>query len=94
MFDKLNIYGGAYGGYTGEGIDNILALFNNGAVNGGMSQYHLKTTIGSPDGDEYLATNHTYYPPLHFMQRAIDRFNHEYVNEFQCIAELGDAYLA
>ena len=94
MFDSLDIYGGSYGGHTGKGVNNIMALFNNGAVNGGRGSYSLKTTIGSIEKDGPLSNNHTYYPPLHFLQRAIDRFNQDFAARYYCIAELGDAYLA
>lgn len=94
--DGSGHYGGEFGGRTGEGINNIIALFNNGA--------HAKDfTYGwwdghSGTGDASLrsgALNSFAWvrsrkdrEPLHFIQQAVMDFNGNYGHEYGVVAEI------
>ena len=98
--DGYDYYGGKFGGYTGEGIDNIVALLNNGA--------HAKDyTYGwwnghSPTGDALSRSMGTDgfawvkskkdREGLHFIQQAVNDFNGNYGSEYNVTAEAGEAY--
>lgn len=89
---SLLIVGGSRSGRTGEGISNIISLFDTGAT--------IKTNReirGIWDGHENLgevsATLHR--PELHFMRDAIQQFNTTYGTQYDVYAELpGVAYYA
>ena len=89
-------------GYTGEGIDNIVALFNNG--------YHASDYVyGWWDGHQATAStlfrsgsdikaNYAWVRSqkdregLHFIQQAVDDFNGNYGAEYHVTATAGDVY--
>lgn len=91
------------GGRTGEGIDNIIALFNNGAPNDG---HEVMTVYGwwdghAPAGKKYIAHgdqgtawvhNKTSRPDLRFLQRAVAEFNLKYGAEYGVEAVLDSEY--
>lgn len=76
-----------FGGHTGEGIKNIVALFNNG---------YSKETIGSVYGVWKNAGKETYNTterkPLRFIQKAVVNFNINYGYEYGVTAVAGADY--
>lgn len=84
----------------GDGIDNIIALFNNGYVASapkyGWWNGHSPTgeSLGhSLTGDESYAyvKGKQARPSLHFMQRSIDEFYSKYKNKYPLSVVLNDA---
>lgn len=98
--DGYDHYGGRFGGRTGEGVDNIVAVLNNGA--------HAKNYVygwwngHSPTGDAILRSgvgsdfawvkSKKDREALHFIQQAVDDFNGNYGAVYNVTAEAGDAY--
>ena len=88
-------------GYTGEGIDNIVALFNNGYRASG--HVYGWWDGHSPTGDAlYRSSGSDSFAwvrsrkereALHFMQDAVKEFNTTYSTKYGVTAELGSDYL-
>lgn len=89
-------------GYTGEGINNIIALFNNGAH---ASDYVYGWWNGhEPQGESVYRSGgdlHAKYAwvrskkdreALHFIQQAVGDFNGNYGWEYNVTAVVGDDY--
>lgn len=68
-----------------EGIDNIIALFNNGYDARSYVYGHWATA-----GKRVRSV--TSRPALQFMQEAISNFNNTYGSQYSCRARLGDQY--
>lgn len=88
-------------GYTGEGINNIIALFNNGYhakdyVYGWWNghQPHGEALSRSLDGREDFAwvRSKKDRDGLYFIQQAVRDFNGNYGHEFDVTATAGDDY--
>lgn len=90
------------GGHTGEGVNNIVALFNNGAhasdyVYGWWNNH-------SPTGEALTRSSHTDgfawvrskkdREALHFIQQAVGDFNGNYGSDFNVTAVAGDDYIS
>lgn len=89
-------------GYTGDGINNIIALFNNGAH---ASKFVYGWWNGhEPEGESIYRSGgdlHTKYAwvrskkdrePMRFMQQAVIDFNGNYGHEYGVTAVVGDDY--
>ena len=82
--------------YTGDGIDNIIALFNNGYV---ASSYAYGWWDGhTPTPGNIISTSGSVYvrskigrPSLRFMQRAIEDFASRYTGKYPMVVELNDS---
>ncbi len=68
-----------------EGVDNIIALFDNG-YKARKPVYGFWNTAGK------TVSSVTERPALHFMQEAIDEFNAKYGSLYGCKAVLGKQY--
>ena len=87
-------------GYTGEGIDNIVALFNNGYRASkyvyGWWDEHSPTADAlsrSLPGDSFAwVKSRKEREALHFMQEAVKKFNSIYEAKYSITATLGGAY--
>ncbi len=89
-------------GYTGEGIDNIVALLNNGThakdyVYGWWNGHHptgeALTGLRSLHTDDYAwVRSKKDRDALHFIQQAVNDFNGNYGSEYNVVAEAGEAY--
>ncbi len=88
------------GGHTGEGIDNIVALFNNGAhasnyVYGWWNHHDPKgealTRSLSKDDFAWVRSKKD-REALHFIQQAVQDFNGNYGADFNVTAVAGDDY--
>lgn len=98
--DGSDYYGGKYGGYTGEGINNIIALFNNGAhaknYAYGWWNGHKATGDGvlrSGVGTDFAwVRSKKEREPLHFIQQAVQDFNANYGADYGVTAIAGTAY--
>jgi hypothetical protein len=93
-------YSGEYGAYTGEGIDNIVALFNNG--------YHASTSVygywqGHNPSGAARKRDHRGKPgawvqsrkdrtPLRFIQQAVDDFNGCYGSQYNVTVSIASIY--
>lgn len=90
------------GGHTGEGVNNIVALFNNGAhtsdyVYGWWNNH-------SPTGEALTRSSHVDgfawvrskkdREALHFIQQAVGDFNGNYGYDFNVTAVAGDDYIS
>lgn len=90
------------GGHTGEGVNNIVALFNNGAhasdyVYGWWNNH-------SPTGEALTRSSHVDgfawvrskkdREALHFIQQAVGDFNGNYGSDFNVTAVAGDDYIS
>lgn len=88
------------GGHTGEGIDNIVALFNNGAhasnyVYGWWNHHSPKgdaLSRSSPSDDFAWVRSTKDREALHFIQQAVRDFNGNYGAEYNVTAVAGDDY--
>lgn len=98
--DGSGYYGGKFGGYTGEGINNIIALFNNGAnakefVYGWWND-HSPTGSAfahSLPGDDFAwVRSKKGREPLRFIQQAINDFNDNYGADYGVSASAGSDY--
>lgn len=98
--DGSDYYGGRFGGNTGEGIDNIVALLNNGA---NARNYAYGWWNGhSATGDAILRSgvksdfawvkSKKDREALHFIQQAVDDFNGNYGADYNVTATAGDDY--
>lgn len=81
--------------YTGDGIDNIVALFNNGYV--ASSETYGWWEGHKPTNGGIIATDYAVYvkskigrPSLHFMQRAIEDFASAYKGRYPISVELNE----
>lgn len=91
------------GGHTGEGINNIIALFNNGAhaskyVYGWWNGHKphgeaLARSGGQLDADYAWVRSKKDRDALHFIQQAVSDFNGNYGYEYDVTAVAGDEYL-
>lgn len=98
--DGSDYYGGRYGGYTGEGIDNIVALFNNGAHAKnyvyGWWNGHKATGDGvlrsGYDNDFAWVRSKKEREALHFIQQAVTAFNETWGEQYDVFAEAGYEY--
>lgn len=90
-----------YGAFTGGGIDNIVALFNNGhdpnGENYGKSVFGFwKTGGGNPDGlwsDYVWVRSKNDREPLRFMNEAVAAFNSQYGSQYGVTAVLSSEYI-
>lgn len=87
-------------GYTGEGIDNIIALLNNGAHasnyvygwwNGHSPSGEALTRSMSTDGYAWVRSKKD-REGLHFIQQAVDDFNGNYGADYNVTAIAGEDY--
>lgn len=99
--DGSDYYGGQFGGYTGEGINNIIALFNNGAhaknFTYGWWNNHRPTGEASYRSGGFTANDAWVQSrkdrePLHFIQQAVMDFNGNYGYEYGVTAVAGEEY--
>lgn len=105
--DGSDYYNGAFGGHTGSvrtgetGIENIIALFNNGAKaqdytygwwNGHKATGDASFRSASPEGDFAWVRSKKDRAPLHFIQQAIDDFNGNYGSELNMTAVAAEVY--
>lgn len=68
-----------------DGIDNIVALFNNG--------YEARASVyGYWVSKEKWVWSTRKRPALHFMQESIEQFNSQYGAQYNCKAVLGEQY--
>lgn len=91
------------GGHTGEGINNIIALFNNGAhaskyVYGWWNGHKphgeaLARSGGQLDADYAWVRSRKDRDALHFIQQAVADFNGNYGYEYDVTAVAGDDYI-
>lgn len=87
-------------GYTGEGIDNIVALLNNGAhakdyVYGWWNNHSPSGNAlarSMPNDDFAWVRSKKDRDALHFIQQAVSDFNGNYGSEYNVTAEAGEAY--
>nr|WP_290461580.1 hypothetical protein [Acutalibacter muris] len=87
-------------GYTGEGIDNIVALLNNGAhakdyVYGWWNNHSPSGSAfarSMPNDDFAWVRSKKDRDALHFIQQAVNDFNGNYGAEYNVTAEAGEAY--
>lgn len=85
-------------GRTGEGVDNIVQLFNNGVRASGQVygwwDSHKPTTSRNARGDSEYAwvTSTKERPALHFMQEAVAEFNATYAEKYGVQAILSEQY--
>lgn len=90
-------------GYTGEGINNIVALFNNGAhasdyVYGWWHDHEpindavLRSRVGDTKVNYALVRSQKDREGLHFIQQAVDDFNGNYGADYNVTATAGDDY--
>lgn len=90
------------GGHTGDGINNIIALFNNGAHaskfvygwwNGHKPEGEALTRSGGQlDADYAWVRSRKDREALHFIQQAVSDFNGNYGYEYGVTAVAGDEY--
>jgi len=94
-FDKSALRRDSLGNDLGyDGIDNIVALFNNG--------YHARNYVYGWWNSHKSATGDTYAwvqskkerEPLRFMQDAVAEFNATYGAKYGIVVELGSDYTA
>lgn len=78
------------GGYTGEGIDNIIALFNNG-YHASRSVYGIWRSHSTPTEDLWIPSKKD-REGLFFVQKAIDAFNNSYGATHHVTAVAGNDY--
>lgn len=98
--DGSDYYGGKFGGYTGEGINNIIALFNNGAnakdYTYGWWNGHHATGDGvlrsGYDNDFAWTRSKKEREALHFIQQAVMDFNTSYGAVYGVTATEGAIY--
>lgn len=100
--DDSDYYGGEFGGRTGEGVDNIVALFNNGAnaknfVYGSWSGhnptgYALDRSAGDLKPGYAWVRSRKDREALHFIQKAVDTFNDTWGTLYNTTAVAGDEY--
>ena len=87
-----------YGAFTGEGIDNIVALFNNGHEKKSKSVFGFWHHSGSTDdssgiwNDWVLVRSKNDREPLRFMNDAVNDFNTKYSAKYSVVATLGPDY--
>lgn len=85
-------------GRTGEGVDNIVQLFNNGVRASGQVygwwDNHKPATKKNVRGDSEYAwvTSTKERPALHFMQEAVAEFNATYAEKYGVKAVLSEQY--
>lgn len=98
--DGDGYYGNRFGGYTGEGINNIVALLNNGAHaknytygwwNGHSATGAAVTRSGAGSGFAWVKSKKD-REALHFIQQAVQDFNGNYGADFNVTAVAGDDY--
>lgn len=76
-----------FGKHTGEGINNIVALFNNG-----YSKDSIKTVFGLWASTGEIVHNKTERDGLYFIQRAVDEFNTSWAHLYDATAIAGSEY--
>jgi hypothetical protein len=85
-------YSGEWGAYTGDGIDNIVALFNNG--------YHASAHVygwweshadGAFTKSRWIRSRKD-REALHFIQQAADDFNANYGSKYNVTVSIADIY--
>ena len=89
-------------GHTGEGVNNIVALFNNGAhasdyVYGWWNNHsptgEALTRSSHEDGFAWVRSKKD-RDALHFIQQAVGDFNGNYGSDFNVTAVAGDDYIS
>lgn len=86
LTDITGYFGGKYDGKTGPGIDNIVALFNNGTNDSG------KQVFGRWESEGEDTWSLSFRPPLHFLQHALFDFNTTSNEDVQINAEMSREY--
>lgn len=98
--DGYGYYEDKFGGYTGEGVNNIVALFNNGAHaknytygwwNGHAAAGDAVAHSGADDGFAWVKSKKD-REGLHFIQQAVNDFNGNYSADYNVTAIAGDDY--
>ena len=86
-----------WGAFTGGGIDNIVALFNNGQQNPGRSVFgywrHGSGNSNGPWGDWIFVRSKNDRAPMRFMNDVVSAFNAQYGTQYGVTAVLGSEYL-
>lgn len=85
------------GAFTGGGIDNIVALFNNGHQKPSKSVFGFwKHSSGNSDGlwgDYVWVRSKNDREPLYFMNEAVAAFNSQYGPQYGVTARLSSEYI-